>query len=164
MPENRMTTESPVARNAVVSPKGGEELAALVEVFTADQSDENFVAVLDYLHDIDVIIPMTDVDEDEGHGIADAEIGDIITEEGKRLTPEVLEDPSGDQAFPVYATEAEIQKDYDDTFTFVTVPFMQVVEVASNYNVLGIIIDPFSEQLLIEKEYFDDIKKRPWRL
>ena len=124
MPENRMTTESPVARNAVVSPKGGEELAALVEVFTADQSDENFVAVLDYLHDIDVIIPMTDVDEDEGHGIADAEIGDIITEEGKRLTPEVLEDPSGDQAFPVYATEAEIQKDYDDTFTFVTVPFM----------------------------------------
>lgn len=152
--------------------KGGEFLKRAISICNRNRTQLNMIKLLRILRDSLVWIPcnviMSDADNTAMEKLlAEAEesedglqslVGKTITNQDCiRMVPDILQNEN-DFFFPVF-TSAEEMGDYGEAFSKVEKHFLEAASLARNNekNVAGIVINAFTESIVIPKELFDII-------
>lgn len=153
--------------------KDGKMLREAIAVFNDDKTESNFIDVLELLRDSLVWIPcnvvmgeadqkfleeLAEKDEDEVAGKTFSAIEDI------RMIPDILK--NGDKYyFPVFSSREEMG-DYGNDFSKVQKHFFEAMNFAmcNEQDVVGIVVDAFSNPIVIDKGLFDLIGNMKSRL
>lgn len=156
--------------------KGGEFLKRAISICNRNRTQLNMIKLLRILRDSLVWIPcnviMSDADNaamekmlaeaEESEGGLKSLVGKTITNQDCiRMVPDILQNEN-DFFFPVF-TSAEEMGDYGETFSKVEKHFLESANLARNNekNVAGIVINAFTESIVIPKELFDIIASMP---
>lgn len=149
----------------------GENLRAAIREYKNEQTVEKLIGILEILRHSKVWIPCRAI---PGEGMQ-KQIEKIINEsgfnaesvKGKTFTPadtvklEPIILQGGDYYFfPVFSSREEMDNS-EDCFSAVEQDFLDVIPVAraNEYGIKGIVIDAFSEPMVIASELFDLIDK-----
>lgn len=153
--------------------KDGKMLRDAIAVFNDDKTESNFIDVLELLRDSLVWIPcnvvmgeadqkyleeLAEKDEDEVVGKTFSAIEDI------RMIPDILK--NGDKYyFPVFSSREEMG-DYGNDYSKVQKHFFEAMNFAmdNEQDVVGIVVDAFSNPIVIDKGLFDIIGNMKSRL
>lgn len=137
--------------------KSGRELLYLKHEFLSNRCKETLFQLLSCLRDSNVIVPvnitMSDFDKEQ---FINARQGDVLTtSDDIRCKPDILK--NGDNFFfPMFSNEEQIPEEYDNNFSKVILPVLQCISMAKSYeNVCGIVIDAFTEPLVLGYEIAD---------
>lgn len=144
----------------------GNILLYLKHNFFKKEDEDSLFAVLSCLRDSHVIVPMnaTISKEDEEMFLA-SKVGDILSSHNDiRLKPDILQ--NGDKFyFPMFSNIEQIPEDYGSCFSTVNLSVLQYIEMAKTYEkTSGLVLDPFTEPLIIEYELADLITKLESRI
>ena len=156
--------------------KGGEFLKRAISICNRNRTHLNMIKLLRILRDslvwITCNVIMSDADNaemekklaeaEEGEGGLQSLVGKTITNQDCiRMVPDILQNEN-DFFFPVF-TSAEEMGDYGEAFSKVEKHFLEAANLARNNekNVAGIVINAFTESIVIPKELFDIITGMP---
>ncbi len=156
----------------------GSMLKEAIHVFLSERTNPHFIDILELLRDSYVWIPcsviMGEIDQEtlqqtleaaEAEGDLMSLVGQTFTsQEDIRMVPDVL--TNGDQYFFPVFTNAEEMGEYGERFSKVQEHFLKAISMARNNDkdVVGIVINPFSEPFVFEKQIFDLVEKMKSRL
>ena len=114
-----------------------DEALKSINDFNMEQTEENFISVLKELNGSTVLVPMKDK---------------------ATLQPDILVNPGGMQAFPVFLSEAEMPEDYGKNKNLQEMTMTAVTEMAQCMGTNGVLVDPFSSQFYLDKQYYDALE------
>lgn len=143
--------------------ENGNVLRALVAQFKNERTEQHFVAVLRCLRDSYIWIPcnvkMSNTDEKK---FAHANKGDTVgTDNEIRLVPDILQN-GDDFFFPVFSNCEQMGEDYGSHFSKIEKHFFEAMSLAmAKENVVGIVLDAFSQAFVVEKELFEFVGNLP---
>lgn len=143
--------------------ENGNVLRALVEQFNNEKTEQHFVAVLRCLRDSFVWIPcnvkMSNADEKK---FAYAHKGDTLSTDNEiHLVPDILQN-GNDFFFPVFSNCEQMGEDYGSHFSKIEKHFFEAMSLAiSRENLVGIVLDAFSQSFVVEKELFEFVGNLP---
>ena len=154
----------------------GSVLRSAISKFNEDRNQDNLIDVMELLRDSYVWIPCNAIlsEEDqakfekqieETNGNIDSLIGEIFTnEESIRMVPDILQNGE-DFFFPVFTSE-EAMGEYGNSFSKLQKHFLEAIPLARNNDKkpVGIVIDAFSEPMVIDKELFEVIENMKSRI
>lgn len=152
--------------------EGGAFLKKATEICNRNSTQLNMIKLLRILRDSYVWVPcnaiLSDVDysaiekavkaAESGDGL-DTLVGQqFTTMDNVRLVPDILQN-GDDFFFPVF-TSAEEMGEYGEGFSKVEKHFLETINLARNNekNVVGIVINAFSEPFVVKKELFELIE------
>ena len=149
----------------------GSFLKRAVEICCRNRTQLNLIKLARILRDSPVWVPCKAIMSDEDYdriekmvmeaqekGDLNSTVGQEITvHDNVRLVPDILQKGS-EFFFPVFTTEEEMGE-YGESFSKVRAHFLETVNLAKNNekNVVGIVINAFSDQFIIPREMFDII-------
>ena len=156
-------------------PKDGSLLKRAVAVYNQNRTQENIIKLMKALRDSRVWIPcnaiLSDTDyaalekavkDAQDNGGLDSLVGKTLSNKNSiRMVPDILQ--NGENFFfPVFTT-AEEMGEYGQHFSKVEKHFLEAMSLAQNNekNVAGIVINAFSEPVVLPRELFDIIAKMP---
>ena len=154
----------------------GSMLRSAISKFNEDRNQDNLIDVLELLRDSYVWIPCNAIlsEEDqaklqkrieETNGNIDSLIGEIFTnEESIRMVPDILQ--NGEDFFFTVFTSEEAMGEYGNSFSKLQKHFLEAIPLARNNDKkpVGIVIDAFSEPMVIDKELFEVIENMKSRI
>jgi len=137
--------------------ESGRVLLYLKHEFLSNRSKETLFPLLSCLRDSNVIVPvnvtMSDFDKEK---FLNSKQGDVVTTSDEiRCKPDILK--NGDNFFfPMFSNEEQIPEEYGNNFSKVVLPVLRCINMAKSYeHVCGIVIDAFTEPLVLEYEIAD---------
>ncbi len=132
----------------------GSALKAVLEHFQNDRSEDNFGIVITILRSSSVMLACQAPKQDQTANGND--------EDSDLLAPQILEN-SGNIFFPVYSSENEFDKNTkDDNPVSIKMRFLKTLKIAESIdNLTGIVINPFTDNFIVDRKIFDAIKKLP---
>ena len=94
------------------------------------------------------------INEEDKEKFINVKVGDTVTTKGDiGMTPDILiNNETQERVFPVFSQYEEIPKDYRKQFHYMKMHFTDVCELAKNYNVQAIVIDPFTVSFTLGEE------------
>jgi len=155
--------------------ENGSLLRTAIRICNKNRTPENLIRLSGILRDSRIWIPCTAVvsaadnesmmkliEEAEANGGLDTLKGQELTcHDSIRMIPDILQ--NGDNYFfPVFTSEEEMGE-YGDSFSKVQKHFLEAVHLAekNEKDVSGIVINAFTEPLVVPKEIFDIIADMP---
>lgn len=147
--------------------ENGNVLLNLKKQFLEKRDAQSLSAVLAVLRDSIIIIPATlvfsDVDKDK---FINSSSGDEIKNEGDiHIKPDILKGPDDAMYFPIFSQKEQIPDDYLKDFSTVRVPALHAIEMAHGFDgVCGLVLDAFTDALVLPYELADTIKQYPSHL
>lgn len=151
--------------------EGGELLKEAISVFNGERTEEHIIDVWEFLRDSFVWIPCNAIigEEDrkriEEIASSPDAIGSIFTSSDDiRFVPDILQ--NGDNFFFPVFTSADEMGEYGNHFSKVEKHFLEALTLAANNekDVVGIVVNAFSEPFIVEKEIFDIIENMKSRI
>lgn len=154
----------------------GTLLKEAVSIFNKQRNEEHFLDILELLRDSYVWVPcnavMSEADmarfeqalKDTGDDPA-ALIGEeFTTSDEVRLVPDILQN-GDDFFFPVFSSEEEMGE-YGEHFSKIQKHILEVIPIARNNekNVVGIVLNAFTEPFVLDAEIFDMVENMKTRL
>lgn len=154
----------------------GSMLEAAVHKFNEERNELNFLDLLGILRDSYVWVPctavMSDADQKRMEELIDNLNGDtdklkgmeFVPKDETRFIPDILQ--NGDEFFfPIFST-VEAMGEYGDNFSKVQKHILEVIPAARNNekDVVGIVLNAFSEPFILGKEIWDIIESMKSRI
>ena len=164
---------NPSTKIAAEDLEDGTMLEAAIHTFNEERTEEHLLDIMEILRDSYVWIPCNAVisDADQARLLAmleekeDGIIGEEFVTHGEtRLIPDILQ--NGDNFFfPVFSNE-EAMGEYGNEFSKVQEHFLEALVLAKNNekDLVGIVINAFSEPYVLEKEIWDLVEKMKSRI
>lgn len=144
--------------------ENGEILRDLISRFKQDRTVERLYSILRCFRDSYVWIPcmVSSVSDEDIKEFSGANIGDTVTSSDTiRLKPEILKTVHGEYLFPVFSSVDQMG-DYGKFYSKIEKHSFEAMSMAlAHEEVRGIIIDPFTNELIIDKDLFDMIGEIP---
>ncbi len=155
----------------------GSMLKNSIIKFKEECNNRNFLDVLEILRDSYIWIPchaiLSEADQArmeamvaENEGNLDDLVGiEFSNEDDIRLVPDVLVNDDGEPFFPVFSSEEEMGE-YGNGFSKIGKHILEAINLAKNNdkNVKGIVVNPFTEQFVLEREIFDIVENMKSRV
>ena len=141
----------------------GKVLRALVAQFEEGRTEKSLLGLLNCLRDSLVWIPCNvEMDNIDMEKFLGAKKGDTITTEGNiRMVPDILKNGE-DLFFPVFSSNDQMGEEYGSHFSKVQKHFFQAMSMAmAREDIVGIVLDAFTQPFVIEKKMFDLIGRLP---
>lgn len=156
--------------------EGGDMLREAIKAFNEERNQEHLIDVLELLRDSYVWIPCNAIPSDEDQKRLEEMIskadGDFESLKGTtfsnqdalRLVPDILQN-GDDFFFPAFTSGSEMGE-YGNHFSKIEKHFLEAIRLArgNEKDVKGIVIDAFSEPMIVDKELFDIIENMKSRL
>ena len=154
----------------------GTMLKNAISAFNNERKNHNFVELLETLRDSYVWIPcnaiLDDVDVEAIKAAIEAADGDLSSIVGQtfsnseniRMVPDILQNGE-DFFFPVFSS-AEEMGEYGEGFSKIEKHFLEAIGLAINNEreLKGIVVNPFTEPFVLDREIFDIVQKMKTRL
>ncbi len=129
----------------------GKVLLYLKNRFRSNTIRENVIPMLGCLRDSVVFVPL----KESPRG----------TLPGRRPQPDLLAAPDGGRFLPVFSQREQIPPDYAESFVIAPMNAMDCLSLAhAEENVLGLVLDAFTEQVILPFEIADAMEDFPSRL
>ncbi len=143
--------------------ESGKVLQYLIDRFNKDRTPDKFYSVLRCFRDSYVWIPCTlsSISDADIEKFSNANVGDtIVSSDEIRLKPDILR--SGDEYFfPVFSNPDQMG-DYGKNFSKIEKHSFEAMGMAlAHKETMGIVVDAFTNPLVIDKGLFDMIEKLP---
>ncbi len=141
-----------------------EKTQELIKAYKEKPEKESFKEMVLQVQNTTFLIPATlpaDIDRDEirKRAIESAGMPSKLPE-GVKPFPCILKNEEGKVFFPIYTAQEQIPTEpkYD---VIITIPFRACMELAGEgkFNAEGIVLNPFSDNLLLEKKLLEALKK-----
>lgn len=136
--------------------EGGELLRQAIESFNNNRTENGFIDIMFFLRDSYVWIPCNAVMSSEDEELfKNSKKGDEVTlQNDMKLIPDILKN-GDDLFFPVFSN-CETMGEYGEYFAKIEKHFLEALELANEHEeIVGIVVDPFSNPFVLEKELFD---------
>lgn len=141
-----------------------EKTQELVKAYKEKPEKESFKAMVLQIQNTTFLVPATlpeDVDREEIRKRAIESAGaPSKLPEGVKPFPCILKNAEGEVFLPIYTAQEQIPKEpkYD---VIITIPFRACMELAGDgkFNAEGIVLNPFSDNLLLKKDLLTALKK-----
>lgn len=154
----------------------GSMLKEAIIRFNEERNQDNFIVVLEILRDSYVWIPCNAIlsEEDQkqiekmiegNEDNPESLVGDIFTSKDQiRLVPDIFQNGEA-FFFPVFSSDEEMGE-YGNNFSKVQKHFLEAIGMAraNDQDLQGIVINAFSEPMVIDAEIFDIIENMKSRL
>lgn len=126
--------------------ENGEILVYLKKEFLKNQTEDNLIPLMSCLHDSVVWIPMHPPKNNASNP-----------------KPDILQNG---QSFylPVFSQEQQIGDSYKTNFNLVKRPFLTCIQQARNVHADGLVLDPFTEHLIVSFDIAEIIEVMPSQL
>jgi len=133
----------------------GVKLKELVATFNQEQTEDSLIAVLKYLKDSEVLIAFNPIlnNLEDVSIFTDADEGEYIDPD-QEFEAEYLLLEDGDQVVLPIFTDEESASDNEEYDLF-GMHFLDILDIAQNLEVNGIVLNPYGEQFYLDKEGFD---------
>lgn len=151
--------------------EGGELLKEAISIFNNERTEEHILDVMEFLRDSFVWIPCNAITSEEDQKKIEELANDpnaigsnFSFSEDVRFVPDILQ--NGDNYFFPVFTSADEMGEYGNHFSKVEKHFLEALAMAANSEkeVVGIVINAFSEPFIVEKEIFDIIENMKSRI
>ena len=143
--------------------EGGNVLRALVAQFNNDRTEQNLFALLCCLRDSFIWIPCNAViSNEDAEQFPNAQKGDVIQSMNDiKMEPDILQ--NGDELFfPIFSNCEQMGEDYGGRFSKVEKHTFEAMNMAmARENVVGLVLDAFTQPFVIKKDLFEIIGKLP---
>ena len=139
----------------------GNLLRFLKHRFLTQQNRQTLMPVLACLRDSEVIVPVqVNVSDADRERILNAAKGDSVdTIDPVSFKPDLLQNEDG-TFLPVFSNANQIDPEYAKNFALLTVPAVQCIRTALDMkDVSGLVLDAFTEAMLVPKESAEIILK-----
>lgn len=139
----------------------GNLLRFLKHRFLTQQNRQTLMPVLSCLRDSEVIVPVqVNVSDADRARILNAAKGESVdTIDPVSFKPDLLQSEDG-TFLPVFSNANQIDPEYAKNFALLTVPAVQCIRTALDMkDVSGLVIDAFTEAMLVPKESAEIILK-----
>ena len=136
--------------------EGGNVLRALVAQFNNDRTEQNLFALLCCLRDSFIWIPCNAViSNEDAEQFLNAQKGDVIQSMNDiKMEPELF--------FPIFSNCEQMGEDYGGRFSKVEKHTFEAMNMAmARENVVGLVLDAFTQPFVIKKDLFEIIGKLP---
>lgn len=134
--------------------------------FLENRREDNLFLLLSCLRDSQVIVPMNaTISKEDEEMFLKAQAGDTVsTHKEVRLKPDILQ--NGEKFFfPMFSNADQIPEEYGSRFSTITLSVLQCIEMAKSYkNVCGLVLDAFTEPMVMEYDLADLIPELESRL
>lgn len=149
----------------------GELLKEAISIFNNERTEEHILDVMEFLRDSFVWIPCNAMTSEEDQKRIEELANDpnaigseFSFSEDVRFVPDILQ--NGDNYFFPVFTSADEMGEYGNHFSKVEKHFLEALALAANSEkeVVGIVINAFSEPFIVEKEIFDIIENMKSRI
>lgn len=148
--------------------EGGKLLEQAINVFYKERNESSLLFILKILSESCLWIPcnaiISETDQERMNELAQNSTDDIVgktftTKDEVRLAPVVLQAEDG-YLLPAFS-KTEAMGEYSDKFSKVEKHMLQILNLAENNNqdISGIVINPFTDRFIVDKDLFDLIKK-----
>lgn len=144
----------------------GKLLLSLKHRFLETRKQEHLLPVLNCLRDSKVIVPLRAILNDEDAArIKNAAKGEKVTiTHNVPITPDILVN-GGKKYLPVFSNQAQIPMEYGENFSLGELSFLECIKMAASFqDVSGLVVDPFTEAMLIDNSNAELITKFRSRL
>ena len=131
-----------------------ELICKLICDFNAKRDAEILRLLLAVLMSVQVSVPMTvSMENADVEKFLHAKAGDTVTTGGAiRMKPDMLQNSEGELFFPAFTTKEETPENYRNSFSWITMDFMNCVHSAhSNENCAGVAINGFTESFVVNR-------------
>ncbi|MCM1285158.1 MAG: SseB family protein [Acetobacter sp.] len=126
--------------------KDGEILVYLKNEFLKNQTEDNLIPLMSCLHDSVVLVPMN-----------------LPKNNVSNPKPDILQ--NGKSFYlPVFSQEKQISKNYRTNLNFVEKTLLESIQIARNINADGLVLDPFTEHMIISFDIAEIIEVMPSQL
>lgn len=145
----------------------GKVLLVLKHGFIENRCTETFIPFLSCLRDSEVWVPMIAIlSEADQQSLLGVREGDLWqNKEEIRMKPDTLRSPDGKLWFPVFTQKEQIPEDYAQGFSIVPLPTLRCLNMAHAIDgVEGIVVDAFTDTVVLEFELADIMENIPSRL
>lgn len=137
--------------------ENGNVLLYLKHKFLKNGDEKSLYPVLSCLRDSQVIVPMnTILSKEDEEMFLNSKLGDTVSPHNDiRLKPDILQ--NGDKfIFPIFSNKEQIPEEYGNRFSTINLPVLKCIEMAKSYEkVCGLVLDAFTESMIIEYELAD---------
>lgn len=144
----------------------GKVLLSLKHQFITAQTHENLMPVLNCLRDSKVIVPLrAELNEEDTARLKNAQKGEKVSiSHDVPVRPDILVN-GGKKYLPVFSNPAQVPREYGENFSLGEIPFLTCVEMAQKFpDVSGIVLDAFTEAMILENKNAEMISKFKSRL
>lgn len=131
-----------------------ELICKLIHDFNTKRDTEILRLLLAVLMGVQVSVPMTvSMENADVEKFLHAKAGDTVTTGGAiRMKPDMLKSGTGELFFPAFTTKEETPDNYRNSFSWITMDFMNCVHSAhSNENCAGVVINGFTESFAVNR-------------
>lgn len=137
-------------------------LEALTAEFAKDRSKENFVKIMEQLEKSTILVPTMIPENISSEEMRQAKSGkQLKLAKDARFTPCLLKKDTGEQALPIFSSQAQIPKDKTSPAVLAMPFFTCVSMVMSNAEkVETIVLNPFTQSVVIPKQILEVAQKR----
>lgn len=140
----------------------GELLEMLVDNHYKSKNGESFAALLGYLREAEVCVPMSmalSKEEAEKLKAAGGSIKDAKIEK-LRMSPNLLESGDGELFFPVFSSKNQASDDYAKKFAWAKMPFIECCSFVTRHSKCKkIVINPFTKNLVVSEPVVETLLK-----
>lgn len=148
----------------------GKVLHAIKSTFLEETTPQRLDALLSCLRDSIVRVPGRAVftEEDKRRFIEGIKSGigaTISTESDVIFESDILTNDSGERYFPIFCNDEQIPEDYLQNMTIKDIPVFRCIELANmEENIAGLVLDPFTESVVISMEMTQVINVKKSRI
>lgn len=138
------------------------QLEALIEIFTKDRTNENFVKVMEQLEKSVLYVPALmpeNLDKEAMERLREGK-GTKLPKEAK-IRPILLQKTSGEQALPVFSSLKQVPKDKKNPAILAS-PFFNCVAMAraNQEKVQMIVLNPYTHNIILPQKLLEVAQKR----
>lgn len=126
----------------------------LIKEFNTNRDESLLRMLIALLMSVQVSVPMTvSMEDTDVEKFLHAKAGDTVTTGGAiRMKPDMLKNSAGELFFPAFTLKEETPEDYRNSFSWITMDFMNCVHSAyNNENCAGVVINGFSEPFVVNR-------------
>ncbi len=141
--------------------ENGNLLRSLKHTFLTTQNPQTLMPVLACLRDSEVVVPVRlNVSDAQAESILSADKhAPIIPNEDISFTPDLLQSEDG-IFMPIFSSEGQLKTEYAQNFSMMRISAVQCIRLMLQMpDINGLVLDAFTEAMLIPKESAEIILK-----
>ena len=126
----------------------------LIKDSNTERDTDTLRLLIAVLMSVQVSVPMTiSMENADVEKFLHAKAGDTVTTGGAiRMKPDMLKNGAGELFFPAFTLKEETPEDYRNTFSWITMDFMNCVHNAyRNENCAGVVVNGFSKSFVVNR-------------
>ena len=127
----------------------------LIRDFNSKRDTDTLRLLLAVLMSVQVCVPMTvSMENADFEKFLHTKAGDTVTTGGTiRMKPDMLKNGAGELFFPAFTLKEETPENYRNSFSWITMDFMNCVHNANHYeNCAGVVINGFSGSFVVNRQ------------